>query len=73
MKSEMGSTCSINGETTNIYKILIIKCHRRPPRRCSCRLKNNIKMGLGELGCKMKTGIKWLRIGYNGWNYSTCR
>jgi hypothetical protein len=38
----------------------------RPFGRLRCRLEDNIKMDLQEVGCENKDWIDWLRIGTGG-------
>jgi hypothetical protein len=43
----MGRACSINGETRNAYRNLVVKPEgKRPLRRPRCRWEDNIKLDL---------------------------
>jgi hypothetical protein len=49
------------------YKMLVVEPERRrPTRKARSRYKDNIKMNIKEVGCKMQTGFIWLRTGISG-------
>jgi len=51
------------GEMRNAYKLLVGKPERkRPVRRITLRLKNNIKMNLTGMWCEVVTWIKLLLV-----------
>jgi hypothetical protein len=57
---EVSSECSMNGEKTNIYRILIGKPERnRPLGRSRRRLEDNIKTDLREI---VSGGMDWIHM-----------
>jgi hypothetical protein len=56
----MGRACSTNGEKRNAYRTLVGKPEgRRPLGRPRCRVVNNIKMDLTEIGWD---GMDWIDL-----------
>jgi hypothetical protein len=56
------------GKKRSAYRILVGKPEgERSITRPRCRLKNNIKMDLREIGWRLWTGFIWLRITTIGW------
>ena len=52
------------GERRGVYRIFVGNPEgRRPLGRCRQRWEDNIRMDLQEVGCGVKTGSSWLRIG----------
>jgi hypothetical protein len=63
----MGVACSSDGEGRGLYRILVRNPEgKRPLGRPRCRLEDNIKMDLQEVGCGVWTELGWLRIGTGG-------
>jgi len=55
------------GNRRSVFRILVGKPEgKRPLGRPRLRWKDNIKMGLKEVGCGVWTGSSWLRIGTGG-------
>ena len=55
------------GERRGLYRVLVEKPDgKRPLGRPRCRLEDNIKMDLQEVGCGGWTGSGWLKIGAGG-------
>jgi hypothetical protein len=55
------------GERRGAYRILVGRSEgRRSLRRPRCRLEDNFKMDLQEVGWGTWTGLSWLRIGTGG-------
>jgi hypothetical protein len=51
-KNEMGGACSVYGERSSIYRVLVGKPEgKRSLGRLRSRWENNIKMGLQNVGC----------------------
>ena len=69
-KNEMGGACSAHGgeERRSVYRILVGKPEgKRPLLRPRCRWKDNIRMDLQDVGCRVAwSGLMWLRIGTGG-------
>jgi hypothetical protein len=56
----MGGACSTVGEKRDAYRIVVrITEGRRPLRTARCRLEDNIKMDLQELG---QGGMDWIDL-----------
>jgi hypothetical protein len=56
----MGGSCSTYGEKRGIYRVLVGKPEvKRPLGRKRRRWKDNIKMGLQEVGC---VGMDWIEL-----------
>jgi hypothetical protein len=63
----MGGTCSLVGEGRVVYRVLVGKPDgKRPLGRPKHSWEDNIKMDLQEVGCKIWTGLSWLRIETGG-------
>ena len=63
----MGGECSAYGEKRGVYGILVGKPEgKRSLGRPWCRWEDSIKMDLQEVGCGVRTGSSWLRIGTGG-------
>jgi hypothetical protein len=61
-KTEMGRTCSTNGEKTGAYRVLVGKSEGRTPlARAKCRLENNIKLDLRVVGWGL-VGMAWIDL-----------
>jgi len=57
------------GERRGVYGVLVGKLEGgRPLGRPRPRWEDNIKMELQEVGCRIWTGLSWLRIGTGGGN-----
>jgi hypothetical protein len=55
------------GEDRGVHRLLVGKTEgKRPLGRPRCRLEDNIKMDLQEVGGVMGTGWSWLRIWTGG-------
>jgi hypothetical protein len=55
------------GEGRGVYRTLVEKPEgKRPLERLRRRLEDNIKMDLQKVGCRVWTGLGWLRIGAGG-------
>jgi len=54
------------GEKTNIQGFGGKPEGKRPIGRRRCKLEDNIKTNLQEVGCDVWTGSRWLRIGTVG-------
>jgi len=66
-KNEMGGACSVYGEDSVVYRVLVGKPKgKRLLGRPRCRCEDNIKMDLQEVICGVWTGWSWLRIGTGG-------
>ena len=58
MKNETGGVYRAYGEGRGVYKDLVVKPEgKRPLERLICRLEDNIKMDLREVGCG---GVDWI-------------
>jgi hypothetical protein len=65
--TEMGRACSMYGEKTGVYRILVGKPEgRRPLGRPTHRWEDNIKINLTEVGWRAWTGSIWFRTGTGG-------
>ena len=65
---EMGRTCGTYGGRRGAYRVLVTRPEgKRQLSRPRCRLEDNIKMDLQEMGWGTGTGLIWLRIGTDGW------
>jgi hypothetical protein len=63
----MGRACSINGEKSNAYRLLVGKPEgRRPLGRPRSRWLDNIRMDFETWDEVMWTGLVWIRIGTGG-------
>jgi hypothetical protein len=50
------------GEERGVFRILVGKPEeKRPLGRPRCRQEDNINMDLQEVGCRVWTGLSWLR------------
>jgi hypothetical protein len=59
-KNEIGGECSMNGEETGVYRVLVEKPEgKRPLGRDRCRWEDNIRMDLQEVGCG---GMDWIGL-----------
>jgi hypothetical protein len=59
--------CGMNGEKINVYWVQVGKPEgKRSLERCRCRLNDNIKLDLKEVGLGEWIGFIWLRIGTRG-------
>jgi len=55
------------GERSGVYRVLVRKPERkRPLGRPRRKWKDNIKIDLQEVECRVWTGSSWLRIGTGG-------
>jgi hypothetical protein len=55
------------GAGKGVYTVLVGKHEgKRPQGRPRRRWKDNIKMDLQEVGCRIWTGLSWLRIETGG-------
>jgi hypothetical protein len=62
----MGGARSSDGEI-DMYGVLVGKPEgKRLLGRPRCRLEDNIKMDLQEVGCGVWTGLSWLRTDIGG-------
>jgi hypothetical protein len=60
----MGGACSADGEGRGVYRVLVGKHEgTRPLVRSQLRWEDNIKVDLQDVGCRVWTGLNWLRIG----------
>ena len=63
----MGWACIMYGERIGEYSVFVGKPEgRRPLGRPKRRCEDNIKMDLQEVGCGVRTGLRWLKIGTGG-------
>jgi hypothetical protein len=63
----MGGACSLDGEGTDVYRVLIGKPEEESSLgRPRCKWEDNITMDLQEVGCGAWTGLGWLRIEIGG-------
>jgi len=54
-------------EGRGVYRVLVGKSERkRPLGRPGRRWEGNIKMVLQEVGCGVRTGLSWFRLGTGG-------
>jgi len=59
------------GERRGVYRVLVGKPEgKRPLGRPRHRWGDNIKIDLQEVGCWVRTGSSWLRMGW--WVAGTC-
>jgi hypothetical protein len=59
----MSGACSSDGEWRGVYRVLVGKPEgKRPLGRPRCKWKDNIKMGLQEVGCPTH-GLDWAGSG----------
>jgi hypothetical protein len=66
-KNEMGWTCSTYWDRRGEYRVLVEKPEgKRPLGRPRHGWRDNIKMDLQEVGCGVRTGLMWLKIGTGG-------
>jgi hypothetical protein len=55
------------GEVRGVYRVLVGKPEgKRPLGRPRRRWEDNVRMDLQEVGCGVRTGLGWLRIGIRG-------
>jgi len=63
----VGEACSTYGEGRGVYWVLVRKPRgKRPLGRPRRRWEDNIEMDLQEVGCGIRTGSSWLRVGTGG-------
>jgi len=66
-KNEIGGARSAYGEAKGVNRILVWKAGRMSPlERPRGRWEDNIKMDFQEVGCGVRNGSIWLRIGTGG-------
>ena len=66
-KNEMGGACGTYGGGERVYRVLVGKPEgKRPLGRPRRRWEDNIKMDLQEVGCWVRNGSIWRRIGTGG-------
>ena len=63
----MGGACSSYGDRRGVSRVLEGKPEGKTPLgRRRRRWEDNIKMDLQEVGCGVRNGSNWLRIGTGG-------
>ena len=66
-KNEIGGARSAYGEARGVNRVLVWKAGRKSPlERPRGRWEDNIKMDLQVVGCGVRNGFIWLRIGTGG-------
>jgi hypothetical protein len=60
VQNEMGGACNAHGEGRGVYRVLVGKPEgKRPLGRHRCRLEDNVKMDLQEVGYG---GMNWIEL-----------
>jgi hypothetical protein len=58
------------GEIRGVYRVLVGKFEgERPLERPWRRCEDNIKMDFQKVGCGVRSGLSWLRIGTGGGHF----
>jgi hypothetical protein len=57
----VGGTCGMNGRGDKVYRVLVGKTKRkRPLRRRRCKLEDEMRMDLREIG--WGAGVEWFQL-----------